>query len=271
MLAPGGAVPRAAGPGGDARRGAVYNTTMHPYELRDDLEDAEKRGRLDKEGLRLLALVRRVVARLDELRDVIFPATKPAGQSFGDYLNEHTDELREYVELMGPALFGDLKPLPESEALGVADAQTALRNAKVFKRRHEARERGWYIEAIALTAYQLEEWLRIWIVSRGGGESFHPDDRHQLSHLIDEAERVRLEPKLVTRLSAFNGTRNRAIHRLLRGEIAYGDLAVAYDADRDLPEALTEWVIERLPTFEEAAREWDPLDRWRQWAATHPE
>ena len=244
---------------------------MDPYELRDELEHGEKHGRLNDEGLRLLALVRRIVSRLDELRDVIFPADLPDGLSHGDYMKEHQAELREWVELMGPALFGDMKPLPEPEVLGVADAQLALRNAKVFERRHEAREQGWYIEAIALTAYQLEQWLRTWIVSRGGGQDFHPDDRQQLGWLIDEAETVGLDPALVTRLRVFNETRNRAIHRLLRGEIAYEALAAAYDADRDLPKALTSWVIRRLPTFEEAAPDWDPVARWRQWAATHPE
>jgi hypothetical protein len=243
---------------------------MNPHELRDFLEEKEEESVLDEMGLALLHLVRRVVARVDELAEILFVKRQPKS-SAEEYLKEHEAELNEYVELMGPALFGDLKPLPTPEALGAADAEIALQNQGVFGRRTEAREQGWYIEAVALTAYQLEQWLRIWIVSRGGGEDFHPEDRQQLGPLIAQAEQLGMEPDLVDRLRAFNRTRNRAIHRLLRGEISYEELAGAYDADPGLPDDVTKWVVQHLSTFEEAAPEWDAFGRWMRWAAAHPE
>lgn len=240
---------------------------MNPHELLETLEEraGSERGLTDPERA-LLDLVRRVVARVDELAKLLFRVEPPKGESYDVHLKRHEVEMIEYIWLMGGALFGDLKPLPEPHALGIADAQIALKNRELWKRRAEARAEGWYIEAIALTAYELEDWLRVWIVSQGGGSTFHPDDRHQLTHLIDQAEKLSLEPNLVSRLRDFNRTRNRAIHRLLRGEIAYADLATAYDADAKLPGELTAWVIGRLPTFEEAEPEGEALSRWLQWA-----
>jgi len=240
----------------------------YPHELRDILEEKEEEGTLDERGELLLHLVRRVVTRVDELGDMLFFG-KEATSSKEEFLKEHEDEVKEYMGLMGPALFGDLKPLPTLEALGAADVEIALQNQGVFLRRAEAREQGWFIEAVALTAYQLEQWLRIWIVSRGGGEDFHPEDRQQLGQLIAQGEQLEIGPALIVRLRAFNKTRNKAIHRLLRGEIPYVELAAAYDADPGLPDDLRNWVVQNLPTFEEAAPEWNPLRQWLQWAAAH--
>jgi len=243
---------------------------LNPRDFLDLLERKQSEGLLDEAGLALLALVRHVVARLDVLDELLL-TEQPKGISSEEFLTSREEEIEEYVELMGPSLFGELKPLPPPESLGVTDAEIALANREIFRRREEAREKGWLIEAIALTAYQLEGWLRIWIVSRGSGPTFHPDDRHQLGHLIEAGESTGLDEGLLARLQAFNLTRNRAIHRLLRGEIAYEDLAPAYDADSALPGELTRWVIQHLPTFEEASPEWDAIGRWMRWAAEHPE
>jgi hypothetical protein len=247
----------------DARTCGWFDSGMNPHEYLDLLEEKADQGHLEETGLALLALVRRVVARVDVLSQILFE--KPESVSL------HEEEMKEYVELMGPSLFGDLKPLPEPAALGVADVEIALANRKVFQHRQKARDEGWLIEAIALSAYELEEWLRIWIVSHGGGERFHPDDRHQLGHLIDEAGSFGLDGSLLDRLLAFNLNRNRAIHRLLRGEIPYDELSAAYDADSRLPDDLTTWVVDHLSTFEEAAPEWDYIARWVRWAAEHLE
>lgn len=50
-----------------------------------------------------------------------------------------------------------------------------------------------------------------------------------------------------------------------RGKISYEDLEAAYDSDKDLPEDIKRWVVKALPNFEEAAPEWDAIEKWKLW------
>ncbi len=240
---------------------------MNPYELLDVLEERKSEEGLTKQEEALLELVAQVVARVQELEMLEFEESTGASIKTRLKKSKRTEaEMKEYVYLMGPAIFGDLKPTPSHEQLGVVDKNTAIKNARLWTRRIEARKDGWLIEAVALTAYELEEWLRIWIASKGGDE-FHPDDNWTLGNIITEAEKYELEPELLKRLREFNKTRKRAIHRLLRGEISYEDLGDAYDLDPELPEDLSRWVVKTLPNFEEALPEWDSIGKWIQWAS----
>jgi len=239
--------------------------SINPHELLDRLEEDAAAKNLDEGGQAPLELVRRVVKRVDELGAVFMGSHK--GTSSKEHFKQHDIEMKEYVYLMGPSLFGDLKPTPSHEQLGVADLELAIANSRLWRRRADAREAGWLIEAIAMTAYEIEEWLRIWVVSQGGGEDFHPDDRFELGRIISKSEEYNLDVVLIVRLREFNKTRNRAIHRLLRGEISYDNLTAAYDIDKDLPEDIKRWVVNALPNFEDAATEWDALENWRLWDA----
>ncbi|HEX5395168.1 MAG TPA: hypothetical protein VFW52_02375 [Candidatus Saccharimonadales bacterium] len=235
---------------------------MNPYELLESFEEKGAAEGLTDGEKELLRLVRKVVKRIAELETLLFMST-PEGEK-DKHLDKHDVEMREYVYLYGPAIFGDLKPTPPHEELGVADKDTAIKNARLWARREEARKEGWLIEAVALTAYELEEWLRIWIASQGGGD-FYPDDNWTLGSIIAEAEKHRLDLKLLERLKKFNKTRKRAIHRLLRGEIAYEELGKAYDLDLNLPEDLKRWIVKALPNFAEASPEWDSIGKWSRW------
>lgn len=236
---------------------------MDPHELLEALKEAKASGTLKDESL--LKLVRNVVRRVDALAKGMFEPQK--GVSTSDQIKNQIPQMKEYVFLMGPALFGDLKSTPSSEQLGVADLDNAVKNARLWQRRIEAREKGWLIEAIALTAYELEEWLRIYIVSQGGGSEFHADDRLELGTVISFAEKHDLDSILLSRLRKFNKLRNRALHRLLRGEIVYKDLEIAYDSDPELPQDTKRWVFGKLPTFQEASPEWNAIENWRIWQA----
>jgi hypothetical protein len=105
---------------------------------------------------------------------------------------------------------------------GIADSDIFLSNLlTVDAQRRQATRAGFYIEAIDLAAHECEFLLMLWLaqVTKEPVEA-----RRTLGAWISEVERQRFDPGLVVRLRTFSRERGRAVHRLLRGEIRYGEL-----------------------------------------------
>jgi hypothetical protein len=128
-----------------------------------------------------------------------------------------------------------LHAFPSPTALGVANANVMVHreNFRVIEnKRAQARRDGYALEVIALDTYRLELLLVSWLVQHHqqkialGQEMFG----RILSVVSDHGFRQ----ELVDRLRDFKDVRNKAIHRLLAGEIRYDDLLQTVDQDPHL-------------------------------------
>jgi hypothetical protein len=129
---------------------------------------------------------------------------------------------------------------------GIADGDIFLTNLlTVGVQRRQAARAGFYVEAIDLAAHECEFLLMLWlaqIARQPIGTA-----RRTLGIWISEAEQQAFDPDLLTRLRAFNRKRGRAVHRLLRGEIRYGDLKnEVLEADPKLVMHLARLVVDDL-------------------------
>ena len=108
------------------------------------------------------------------------------------------------------------------KALGVTDFDVAFANLQAFRARRSAAFRnGYYVEAIALTAHELEFFLSLWYAAK----TQQPiKGRVTLGTWVDRVYREGFDPQVVEWLRQFNQVRRQAIHRMLLGEATYDDL-----------------------------------------------
>ncbi len=115
----------------------------------------------------------------------------------------------------------------------------------VAAKKKQAEREGFYIEAIDLAAYECEFLLMLWLA--GVARRSTATARRTLGGWITEADKEQFDGSLIRRLRAFNEKRGQAVHRLLRGEIRYGDLkAEVLDADPKLVMHVAMTVVEDL-------------------------
>lgn len=114
--------------------------------------------------------------------------------------------------------------------VGVADPDIMIHDIfMVGVKMGQAKNQGFYVEAIDLTAHECEFLLMLWIA----GVTRRPikTARTTLGGWITEAEKWDFDSDLIRRLRVFNAKRGQAVNRLLRGEVRYADLADVLDAD----------------------------------------
>jgi hypothetical protein len=128
---------------------------------------------------------------------------------------------------------------------GIADSDIFLTNLlTVGVQRRQAARAGFYVEAIDLAAHECEFLLMLWLAQVAGQPVGF---RRMLGTWISEAQRQRFDPELIVRLRAFARNRGRAVHRLLRGEIRYGELKTeVLEADPKLVMHLARAVVNDL-------------------------
>lgn len=138
--------------------------------------------------------------------------------------------------------------------MGITDTDAMVENIfMVSARRRRAREDGYFVEAIALTAHVYEFFLTMWMVGKHRAH-VSTNDSTTLGGWIGKAEKAGFDEELIRRLREFNQLRRLAVHRLLRGEIRYEALEDALSADPKLPKHLTQWVIDDMSGGTVAAR-----------------
>lgn len=141
--------------------------------------------------------------------------------------------------------------LPNAKNLGLVDGLKAMENLSIIvNRAKKALENHFYIEFISLKIQYLEFLLRIyWVIKNPDNKVLDENSQIFFGTLIHNCETLKFEPALINKLSDFNSTRNKAIHKFMMGATNEDELKIVCEKYSKLGNEIYNYVVDECGQF----------------------